>query len=211
MDPVPNEHAPIASVDPWTLPLSVLVILLVLILGWMLGRVTWRGTRTTPTPAIPTDSQDSLDSRQGNSQNDVSPPPQPVPKKKNLPIISDSLVIYQDGKVIFRTDGASGSPRPESGDAKPESSSTELPIARVAHKVTPEYPELAKQRHIEGPVVLEALIGENGEVQQLDVISGAPILARAASAAVRNWRFTLPRTGSPGASVLRITVNFRLR
>jgi TonB family protein len=211
VDPVPNEHAPIASVDPWTLPLSVLVILLVLILGWMLGRVTWRRTQTTPTPAIPTASQDRLDSKEGNSQNDVSPPPQPVPKKKNIPIISDSLVVYQDGKVIFRTDGASGSRRPESGDGKAESSSTELPMARVAHKVTPEYPELAKQRHIEGPVVLEALVGANGEVQQLDVISGAPILACAASDAVRKWRFTLPGTRSSGTSVLRITVNFRLR
>lgn len=197
--------------DSWTSPLTVLVIVLVLILGWMLGRITWRSAQPRPTPAIPAHSKDGVDSRAENRQDEVTAPPQPLPKKENFTMTSDSLVIYQNGRVIFRTDQASGSPRPESGDGKAERSSSELPMARVAHQVTPEYPELAKQRHIEGPVVLEAVIGENGEVQKLDVISGAPILADAASAAVRKWRFRLPRIGSSGASVLRITVNFRLR
>ena len=172
VDTVPNQNGLIGSHDPWTSPLTVLVILLVLILGWMLGRVTWRRAEIKPKPAIPAASQDNLDSREGNHQVDVTPPPQVLPKNKNSQI-SDSLVIYQNGRVIFRTDPASGSPRPEPGDAKAKSSSDGSPTVRVAYKIEPQYPELAKQQHIEGPVLMEAVIGGNGEVQQLDVISGA--------------------------------------
>ena len=208
VDAVPNHDALTRSRDPWTALLIVLAILLVLTLGWMLGRVTSRSTGVKPKPAIPAASQDNLDSREGNHQVDVTPPPQVLPKNKNSQI-SDSLVIYQNGRVIFRTDPASGSPRPEPGDAKAKSSSDGSPTVRVAYKIEPQYPELAKQQRIEGPVLMEAVIGGNGEVQQLDVISGPTILARAASAAVRKWRFTLPPS-SPREFTIRITVNFKL-
>ena len=52
-----------------------------------------------------------------------------------------------------------------------------------------DYPLLARQMKIKGSVILEALIGRDGAIQDLDVVSGAPILADAAKAAVRQWRF----------------------
>jgi TonB family protein len=210
VDTVSNPEELIGSDDPWTSPLTVLVILEVLILGWMLGRVTLRNTETKPKPAIHAPSQASLDSWEQNSQGDVSPPPEILPKKKNAQMISDSLVIYQNGRVIFRTDPPSASPRLEPG-AKAERSSDGSETLRVTYKIKPQYPEVAKQQHIEGPVLMEAVIGGNGEVQQLDVVNGSPILAGAASAAVRKWRFTLPRNRSLGGFVIRITVNFRLK
>jgi TonB family protein len=209
VDAAPNHDALIRSRDPWTTPVIVLAIMLVLTLGWMLGRVSWRSTAIKPKPVIPAPSQDTLNSRERNDQSDVSPLPQVLPKNKNSQAISDSLVIYQNGRVIFRTDPASGSPRPQPGDAKAKSSSDGSPTVRVAYKIEPQYPELAKQQRIEGPVLMEAVIGGKGEVQQLDVISGPTILARAASAAVRKWRFTLPPS-SPREFTIRITVNFRL-
>jgi TonB family protein len=209
VDAAPNHDALTRSRDPWTTPVIVLAIMLVLTLGWMLGRVSWRSTAIKPKPAIPAASQDNFDSREGNHQVDVTPPPQVVPKNKNSQI-SDGLVIYQNGRVIFRTDPGSASPRPEPGDAKAKSSSDGSPNVRIAHKVEPQYPELAKKQHIQGPVLMEAVIDGNGEVQRVNVISGAPILARAASAAVSKWRFAFPRTISPREFTIRISVNFRL-
>lgn len=52
-----------------------------------------------------------------------------------------------------------------------------------------DYPLLARQMKIKGSVILEALIGRDGAIQDLDVVSGAPILADAAKAAVRQWHF----------------------
>jgi TonB family protein len=52
-----------------------------------------------------------------------------------------------------------------------------------------DYPLLARQMKIKGSVILEALIGRDGVIQDLDVVSGAPILADAAKAAVRQWHF----------------------
>jgi TonB family protein len=52
-----------------------------------------------------------------------------------------------------------------------------------------DYPLLARQMKIKGSVILEALIGRDGSIQDLDVVSGAPILADAAKAAVRQWHF----------------------
>jgi TonB family protein len=52
-----------------------------------------------------------------------------------------------------------------------------------------DYPLLARQMKIKGSVILEALIGRDGAIQDLDVVSGVPILADAAKAAVRQWHF----------------------
>jgi protein TonB len=51
------------------------------------------------------------------------------------------------------------------------------------------YPPLARQTRISGTVRLHAIIGKNGAVQQLEVISGHPLLVQAALDAVRQWRY----------------------
>ena len=51
------------------------------------------------------------------------------------------------------------------------------------------YPPLARQTRISGTVRLHAIIGKNGSVQQLEVISGHPLLVQAALDAVRQWRY----------------------
>jgi outer membrane biosynthesis protein TonB len=52
--------------------------------------------------------------------------------------------------------------------------------ARLQHRVLPEYPVQARNFHLEGPVVLEAMVMEDGSVHDLKVVSGIPTLARAA-------------------------------
>jgi len=56
-------------------------------------------------------------------------------------------------------------------------------------RVEPDYPEAARRAHIQGSVILDALIGANGRVQQVSPVSGNPDLTEAALAAVRQWRY----------------------
>ena len=72
---------------------------------------------------------------------------------------------------------------------------------RLIYNVRPVYPELAKQAHIQGTVRLAALIGEDGTVEQLRLISGHPFLVKAAFDAVKQWRY---RPDSQGHIVIRL-------
>ncbi|HME37197.1 MAG TPA: energy transducer TonB [Candidatus Sulfotelmatobacter sp.] len=64
----------------------------------------------------------------------------------------------------------------------------------VAHgllvsKVNPQYPEEARQQRIQGVVILQAIIDKEGNVANLQLISGHPILAPAAMEAVKQWKY----------------------
>ncbi len=59
----------------------------------------------------------------------------------------------------------------------------------LLHKVTPNYPALAKQARIQGSVVLQATIGKDGSIQNLRVLSGHPMLTQSALDAVKQWKY----------------------
>ena len=61
--------------------------------------------------------------------------------------------------------------------------------ASLINKVNPEYPPLARQTRIQGTVHLHVIIGQDGSVQQLEVLSGHPLLVQAALDAVRQWKY----------------------
>jgi protein TonB len=61
--------------------------------------------------------------------------------------------------------------------------------ASLINKVNPVYPPLARQTRISGTVRLHAIIGKDGAIQQLEVMSGHPLLQQAALDAVRQWRY----------------------
>ena len=78
-------------------------------------------------------------------------------------------------------------------------------------RVEPEYPEQAKLEHIEGPVVLGILVGSDGLVKGLNVVSGDLQLVNAASDAVKQWRFKpYLLNGKAVEFETRVTVNFAL-
>jgi len=77
--------------------------------------------------------------------------------------------------------------------------------------VQPTYPMLAKQMKVQGAVILEAMIGKSGEIQDIQVLSGPAILSAAAREAVRQWRFKPHlQGGKPVETEARITVNFTI-
>jgi protein TonB len=78
-------------------------------------------------------------------------------------------------------------------------------------KVTPNYPQLAKQARIQGSVVLQAEISKEGTIQNLQLISGHPMLAPAAIEAVKQWRYKpYLLNGEPVAVETQVVVNFSL-
>jgi TonB family protein len=82
----------------------------------------------------------------------------------------------------------------------------------VTRPVRPEYPLLAKQMKVQGAVLLNALIGKDGGIQTLQVLSGPAILADAAREAVKQWRFKpYLEGGQPVETEAKITVDFTIR
>ncbi|HUA16777.1 MAG TPA: TonB family protein [Verrucomicrobiae bacterium] len=81
----------------------------------------------------------------------------------------------------------------------------------LIHRVEPPYPTLARQARVQGEVVLKAVIGTNGEIQDLQLVSGHPMLVPAAIAAVREWRYKpYLLNGQPVEVETTITVIFQL-
>jgi len=82
---------------------------------------------------------------------------------------------------------------------------------KMLGQAMPIYPEDAKIDHVQGKVLLHAIIGQHGEVCSLQLIQGNPLLASAAIAAVRQWRYSpYALSGKPVSVDTTITVIFNL-
>jgi periplasmic protein TonB len=81
----------------------------------------------------------------------------------------------------------------------------------LVYQLKPQYPRLAMQARIQGTVVLQAVIGKDGSVQDLRLVSGHPMLAPAAIEAVKQWRYRpYMLNGEPVEVDTQINVNFSL-
>ena len=76
-------------------------------------------------------------------------------------------------------------------------------------RIQPDYPSLARQARIQGLVVLRAMISREGAIENLQVLSGHPMLVRAAMDAVRQWRYRpYVLNGEPVEVETEVKVNF---
>ena len=83
---------------------------------------------------------------------------------------------------------------------------------RLAEAIPPSYPALAQHMNVQGSVVLQAVISTDGAIQNLQVLKGPAILARAAEQAVREWKFKpIVQNGQAVESKATITVNFTIK
>jgi protein TonB len=81
----------------------------------------------------------------------------------------------------------------------------------ISQPVRVSYPTLARQMKVQGSVVLQALVGKDGLIQDLRVLSGPAILSSAAQEAVKQWRFKpYYQNGQPVETQCNITVNFTI-
>jgi TonB family protein len=99
------------------------------------------------------------------------------------------------------TGGVPGEVRIQSGGGADASA------PKLEHTVPPEYPALAKMARIEGDVVLQATIDEDGKVTNLEVESGHPLLVKSALDAVRQWKYSKPAVAPMH---FEVTVHFEL-
>jgi TonB family protein len=83
--------------------------------------------------------------------------------------------------------------------------------AALLHRVQPEYPTTARLARISGAVRLRAIIGTDGRIREIRVVSGSAFLQAAAIAAVRQWRYRPTLLNGEAVAVeTLITVNFVL-
>lgn len=81
----------------------------------------------------------------------------------------------------------------------------------VTMSVPPNYPLLAREMKVQGAVSLRALISREGNIQDLQILSGPGILAAAAREAVKQWHFKpYIQDGQAVETQARITVNFTI-
>jgi protein TonB len=87
--------------------------------------------------------------------------------------------------------------------------SEEAARAMLVHSVDPVYPPEAVAQKLHGPVVLQAMIGRDGTVEDLKMVRGYFVLGRAAVAAVKQWQFQpYILNGHPAETQTVLTVNF---
>ena len=82
----------------------------------------------------------------------------------------------------------------------------------VITRVTPTYPPLARERRVEGVVVLRAVVDASGHVTRLQVVQSVPLLDDAAQRAFEQWRFTpgRDRDGNVVAVLIEVPMRFKL-
>jgi protein TonB len=110
--------------------------------------------------------------------------------------------------TVVRTDP---DPRPVPAQIQRVRVSRGVNMAKLLHRVEPIYPALARQMRVSGVVELEGIIGTDGRLKELRVVSGHMLLAKAALDAVRQWIYEPTRlNGIPVEVIAPITVTFIL-
>ena len=163
---------------------------------------------------------------------DSTPPISVTATRTVLPPLEIEVVAGDEHRALpstsnpVRVDLQTGTPPPTSVDppaspADTAAGSTAQAAERVeiaasappvvSRSVRPDYPLLARQMKVEGAVTLQALISRDGQIQELHVLSGPPILAHAAQEAVRQRHFKPHYVGAEAVETqARIKVNFTI-
>lgn len=145
---------------------------------------------------------------------DAEPPP-------GMPMSDDGAFFLAGAPIVAEEELPPPPPAPPvpAAEAAPERPVAEririggkVQSGHLIHRVAPEYPPLAQQAHIQGTVELQAVVGKNGRIAELRVVSGNPLLVPAAMKAVKQWKYSpTSLNGQPVEVETSITVIFTLR
>jgi bla regulator protein BlaR1 len=112
--------------------------------------------------------------------------------------------------VALRSESAERAQASQTQAPKQQASKDEM-SALLVKKVPPQYPDVARKAHIQGEVILKAIVGKDGDVENLQIVSGHPALAPAAIEAVKQWKYRpYLKQGQPVEVETQIDVNFTL-
>jgi protein TonB len=129
-------------------------------------------------------------------------------------VAGDSHRTLHPGSNVAKVEilAATTSPATLSTNAAEHERLSNVSIPAVRQTIDSSYPLLGQHSRVQGSVVLQAVIGADGNIENLRVVSGPAILASAAQQAVRQWRFKpFLQNGQPVETKTRITVNFSIR
>jgi len=189
---------------------------------------------TEPVPATRDNTRGAITPIPASATERISrPPAEPEPKKPALgevhlasPTINRRAPSQEEGAEAPNISGGSADANAGGmeaglapGSAKqPAVPEAPLPIggdvksAKLISSVSPTYPLLAKNQHISGDVLIDALIDANGHVTTMKVISGPTLLHQSAMAALRLWKYQpASLDGKPVPMHLTVTLQFRLQ
>ena len=180
---------------------------------------------TDPNSKLPVDKQ-----AKPKDQNATATPGSPTaPAKSDNAVLQPPLTIAKNAAKPVEASPDSATPAPVLGglpNKGPSSVISSIPVSQpqlaakvqvssgvaqglLVHQVTPRYPAQARQAHVQGTVVLQALIGKDGSVRNLHALSGPPMLTQAAVDAVKQWRYKpYYLDGQPVEAETQINVKF---
>jgi len=147
---------------------------------------------------------------------DLQTPPQPIPSGVPGGVLG-GIPGGQLGGVLRGILGQIGHPVPPLPPPKPVAHrgpyrvGGKVQAPRIIQQVQPIYPALAKEVRIQGTVVIDSVIDEHGNVTQMKLISGSPLLVTAAFGAVQQWKYAPTLlNGEPVPVEMQVTVHFNL-
>jgi protein TonB len=116
------------------------------------------------------------------------------------------------GGVVGGLPEAPPPPPPPSVRRDPVRVGGQIQEPRLLRRVEPIYPPLAVSAHIEGVVILEAIVDREGQVEQVRVLrSPNPMLDKASIDAVKQWRYApVLLNGKPERFILTVVLSFGL-
>src|SRR5579871_2138527 len=130
---------------------------------------------------------------------------------------AEALALNSSGQIVPAGDAMGGGL--VAGNSKqPVAPAVPLPVggdvktAKLISSVPPVYPSLARSQHIEGQVLVDALVDVSGRISSMKVVSGPVLLHQAAMDALRQWKYQAATLdGKPVPMHLTVTVQFRLQ
>ncbi|MBS1813703.1 MAG: TonB family protein [Acidobacteria bacterium] len=134
-------------------------------------------------------------------------------EKDGEPVAVQTIVRVRFGNMPANGHALIGAEpiREYSGSDAPVRISGGVMAGQLIQKVTPLYPANARRAGVTGSVILHAIIGKDGLIRDVQVVSGPEMLQIAAASAVRQWRYRpYLKDGEPVEVDTTITVNFNI-
>jgi TonB family protein len=151
----------------------------------------------------------------------IVPPPPPVakPPAQIAPptaVASDTTTTAPEAATAVTPTAGEKKPAAVETNPAPHESAGIVRLSETASqgllvkRLDPSYPDQAKEQKLEGAVHLQARINKAGDVTQVATISGNPVLAQAATAAVKQWKYKpYLVNGTPVEVLTPITVDLK--
>ena len=203
---------------------------------WVPGRVVQPPAAAAPAPVAKTKKQ--VVAAKSSTESAAATTPAVAITRAVLPPLEIEVVAGNSHRTVHLSSnavkvemtpdsswGAAGSPAIEQGPATSAAERAPMPLDGIQDKTAqaqarpqaieasyPSYPLLGRQMKVQGSVLLQALIGADGVIRDLRVLSGPAILASAAREAARRWQFKpYLQNGRPVETEAHITVNFTIK